>query len=74
MLRTYEAITDEQGSIRLIEPLQFPAGLRVLVTLFDERSPTISETTLFSEPALAEEWNMPEEDEAWSHLQQVLSS
>ena len=30
---------------------------------------TIAETALMSEPALAEDWLRPEEDEAWSHLQ-----
>ena len=30
---------------------------------------TIVETALMSEPALAEDWLRPEEDEAWSHLQ-----
>ena len=29
----------------------------------------IDEITLLSEPALAEDWNRPEEDVAWSHLQ-----
>ena len=29
----------------------------------------ISETALLSEAALAEDWNRPEEDDAWSHLQ-----
>lgn len=29
----------------------------------------IPETALLSEQALAEDWNRPEEDEAWSHLQ-----
>lgn len=28
-----------------------------------------SETALFSEQALAVDWNRPEEDEAWAHLQ-----
>ena len=74
MLRTYEAIINEQGSIRLTEPLQLPAGLRVLVTLLDEQPPNVSETALFSEPVLAEEWNTREEDEAWSHLQQEVLS
>ena len=27
-------------------------------------------TALVSEPALAEDWDRPEEDAAWSHLQQ----
>lgn len=31
----------------------------------------LSETALLSEQALAEDWNRPEEDAAWSHLQQV---
>jgi len=29
---------------------------------------SISETALLSEPALADDWNRPEEDVAWSHL------
>ena len=28
-----------------------------------------SESALLSEAALAEDWNRPEEDEAWSYLQ-----
>jgi hypothetical protein len=28
----------------------------------------VSETALLSEQALAEDWNRPEEDEAWLHL------
>jgi hypothetical protein len=38
-----------------------------------EYEPVISipETALLSEQALAEDWNRPEEDAAWSHLQQV---
>ena len=74
MLQTYEAIINEQGSIRITEPIQLPAGLRVLVTILDELPQHVSETALLSEPALAEDWNKPEEDEAWSHLQQVASS
>src|ERR1700750_2601396 len=30
-----------------------------------------SETALLSEQALAEDWSRPEEEEAWSHLQQA---
>ena len=29
----------------------------------------LSETALLSEAALAEDWNRPEEEAAWSHLQ-----
>jgi hypothetical protein len=31
----------------------------------------VAESARLSEAALAEDWNRPEEDEAWSHLQQV---
>jgi hypothetical protein len=41
-----------------------------LVTILDEE-PTalILETALLSERALADDWNRPEEDAAWAHLQ-----
>ena len=70
-----EAVIDEQGSIRLLEPARLPAGRRALVTILEyEPLINIPETALLSEPALAEDWNRPEEDAAWSHLQQVPSS
>jgi len=34
----------------------------------DEPAPTIPVTALLSEQALAEDWNRPEEDKAWSDL------
>lgn len=40
-------------------------------TLQGKSALEVSETALLSEQALAEDWNRPEEDEAWSHLQQV---
>ncbi len=39
------------------------------LVLIDE--PDVPETALLSEQALGEDWNQPEEDEAWSHLQRV---
>jgi hypothetical protein len=74
MLQTFEAIIDEQGNVRLIEPVELPTGQRVLVTILESPFSDVPETALLSEPALAEDWNRPEEDEAWSHLQQVPSS
>ena len=49
MIRTVEAVIDENGKIVEEEP--------------------VAETALLSEPALAEDWNRPEEDEAWAYLQ-----
>ena len=77
MLRTIEAVIDEQGSVRLLEPIRLPTERRALVTILEleyEPAMSIPETALLSEPALAEDWNRPEEDAAWSHLQQVQSS
>ena len=40
------------------------------VTIFDEdRAVKVDETALLSEPALAQDWNRPEEDAVWSYLQ-----
>ena len=70
MIRTVEAIIDEQGNVTLLEPIHPRTARRAFVMILDE-GPTdrASETALLSEAALAEEWNRPEEDEAWSHLQ-----
>jgi hypothetical protein len=72
MIKTVEAVIDEHGNVRLLEPLRPGSIRRALVTILDER-PTgrPSEAALLSEAALAEDWNRPEEDEAWKHLQQV---
>jgi hypothetical protein len=70
MLRTVEAIVDSQGNIRLLETVILPKGRRVLVTILDEEHTLpADEVTLLSAAALAEDWNRPEEDAAWSHLQ-----
>lgn len=65
-------MVDREGNIRLLEPIRVPALRPVLVIILDDEPfLSVSETALLSEPALAEDWNRPEEDEAWSHLQQV---
>ena len=68
MIQTFEAIIDEQGQVRLLETVNLPATRRALVTVLDEEPAQVSETALLSEQALAD-WNWPEEDAAWSHLQ-----
>ncbi len=70
MLRTVEAVIDERGNVRLLEPVHVLAARRALVTIIDEAPlEAIPETALLSEAALAEDWSRPEEDAAWSHLQ-----
>ena len=70
MIRTVEAIIDEQGNVRLLEPVHPSTVRRALVTILEERPVArVSESALLSEAALAEDWNRPEEDEAWAHFQ-----
>jgi len=72
MLRALEGVIDESGHVRLLEPIHVPTPRRALVIILEEEPRlSVSETALLSEPALAEDWDRPEEDEAWSHLQQV---
>ena len=73
MLQTVEATIDETGNVRLLEPLHLSSAHRALVTILDETHPVAAlETALLSEPsALTADWNRPEEDAAWSHLQRV---
>lgn len=69
-IRTVEAVIDEDGKVHLLEPVHPSAARRALVIILDER-PTghVSETALLSEAAFADDWNRPEEDEAWAYLQ-----
>ena len=68
MIQTLEAIIDESGQIRLTQPLHIKGWHRALVTVLDEPPSEALETALLSESSLSEDWNQPEEDEAWSHL------
>jgi len=69
MIRTIEAVVDERGRVRLLEQVQLPLSRRALVTILEEPPRSEQEAALLSQPVLAEDWERPEEDEAWSHLQ-----
>jgi hypothetical protein len=70
VIRTIEAVIDEHGQVSLLESVQLSEARRALVTILEEEPVWhVAETALLSEPALAEDWNRPEEDAAWSHLQ-----
>jgi hypothetical protein len=70
MIQAIEAVVDKEGRVRLLEGVQLPEARRAFLTILEEDPRTIAgETSLLSEAALAEDWNRPEEDEAWSHLQ-----
>jgi hypothetical protein len=72
MLHTVEAVIDAQGQVHLLEPISLAGAQRALVTILEEELGTSAhETALLSEEALAEDWNRPAEDAAWSLLQPV---
>jgi len=70
MLRTIEAVIDEDGTVHLREPVELSKVRRALVVILDDESDGVaSETARLSEAALAADWNRAEEEAAWSHLQ-----
>ena len=70
MIRTAEAVIDEHGNVRLLEPVEVAGARRALVTILDEEPTSLAhETAILSERSLAEDRNRPEEDAAWWHLQ-----
>ncbi len=70
MIQTVEAIIDEGGAVRLLQPVEITRRHRAFVTILDEEpAPDIHEAALLSGPALAKDWNRSEEDDAWSYLQ-----
>ena len=70
VIKTVEALIDDQGRVRLLEPVKIARTQRALVTILEEEpAPDLQEITRLSESALAEDWNRPEEDSAWLHLQ-----
>lgn len=74
MLQTVEGVIDRNGNLRLMEPIQLPRLHRVIITILNEELPDESvNLALLSEPALARDWERPEEEQAWSHLVQLPS-
>ncbi len=72
MIHTVEATVDERGIVQLLEPVHLDRPHRALVTILEDEPAATQETALLSEASLAQDWNRPEEDAAWSHLQQAL--
>lgn len=71
MLKTVEAILERDGRIRLREKMRFSRVRRVMVTFLDDESDATESqnSSILSESVLSTDWNRPEEDEAWQHLQ-----
>jgi len=71
MIRTIEATIDEDGQVHLSEQIHLPKARRAIVTILEESPQAVPATALASEESLSKDWNRPEEDEAWSHLNQA---
>jgi hypothetical protein len=69
MIQTVEAVIDTEGQVRLLGEVHVPGPRRALVTVLEEPAAVPGEAALLAEAALAVDWNRPEEDAAWSHLQ-----
>jgi len=68
VLRSIEVTIEKDGTVRLPTSVKLSARHRAILTILDEPM-TIAETALLSESALAEDWDRPEEEEAWAYLQ-----
>ena len=62
-----EGKIDTNGIVQLSEPLKLPHACRAIITIIDDNP--ITEASLLSQQLLSEDWEKPEEDQAWSHLQ-----
>lgn len=62
-----EATIDEQGVVPLQGAVALSGVHHALVTILEEDL-HVNAPALLSEAALAENWNRPEEESAWSHL------
>ena len=69
MPRTVQAVIEPDGRVRLLEKVSVRKARRALVTILDETAESPGFPALVSEPALAADWDRPEEDAAWAHLQ-----
>lgn len=75
MIRNVEAVVEKNGVVHLLEKIELSSVRRAIVTILDDDAITFyqqkNETAFISEPSLANDWNNPEEDEAWSRFQQA---
>jgi len=70
VLRSLEVTIEKDGTVRLHKKIKLPEPRRAILTILNEPA-LIEETALLSEAVLAMDWNRPEEDIAWAHLQSV---
>lgn len=67
MVHSVEATINPDGQVVLSERIIITRAHRAIVTILGESD--VPDVTLMSEDALAKDWDRPEEDAAWAHLQ-----
>jgi len=73
-LQAVEGLIDENGTLKILGNVTLPKSRRVITTILDEEpSDEAVDLALLSEAALAQDWERPAEDQAWSHLAQLPS-
>lgn len=68
MLKSVEAIVDAEGHVKLLEKIKIKGTHKAVVTILDDIIEEKNITALLTESSL-QDWNRPEEDEAWKDLQ-----
>ena len=68
MIHTVEAMVGPDGRVQLLAPLRLDGPRRAFVTVLEKPTTPPGEAALLAEAVLSD-WNRPEEDAAWSHLQ-----
>lgn len=66
-----DAFIDENGKVHLLERVHLSGRCRAIVTILDPdgRFDRGTKVDGLAEASLAQDWNRPEEEAAWSHLQ-----
>lgn len=73
LLKAVEGLIDENGTLKILGNFTLPKSRRVIITILDEEpSDEAVNLALPREAALPRDWERLEEDEAWSHLVQLL--
>jgi hypothetical protein len=72
MLKTIKASIDKDGTVHLNETVKLNSKRKALVTILEEDSELVDEVTILSESPLSKDWDKPEEDKAWAHLQHSI--
>jgi hypothetical protein len=67
-MRTVEAVINEECQIQLLEIIERGRRRQSIVVILDDPDVISEETAGLLEKAFRD-WNRPEEDRAWSHLQ-----